>query len=300
MADIENSPIFVIGANGSGKTTIARIIARAGGWYHWEEPNVLLRTGHAYRHIDFAKAVDAKPWVKRFWQHTVAAKMKESSHSRVVIDSPFSALYVPYLLSIYPDARFVLVVRKPNSAFHIRLPTTQNTDWVYDVSRKETRHRIIAQIQQISLREYPAYFLKFFSIRTQKRIFGYKPWFGPRYPGWEIDQRSQRSEVDIRLKQWKYVYNMALESLESTKQTSWCMIRAEELPVSPGQVLEVVGHRCDLRAEKLLSIYQAVAAKQAWSVCKEYSEDLDHLARDDRSVQELLVRLGYSLSSDSC
>ncbi len=290
------SPIFVIGANGCGKTTMAHIIAEAGGWYHWQEPNVLLRTGHAYRPVDFANATDACPWVKRFWKRTVAAKMKEFGCSRVVIDSPFAGAYIPYLLSIYPDALFVLVVRKPNSAFRARLPTTNNTDWVYDLSRKETRRRIAGQLQQISLREFPAYLIRFISIRANRKMTGRQPWFGLRYPGWKVDHKKQASGLDIRLKQWIYINGVALDALAAIKQSSWCVVRAEELLVSPQKVLREVGRCCSLQIEDLLAVYHEVTARRNWLITEANKghKDFDHATEADTPLQDILIRLGYS------
>lgn len=130
---------------------------------------------------------------------------------RFLEKTPKNALRIPFLKTIFPEARFIYLYREP-------------------------RQNISSMLEGWRSRRFVAY----------RDIPGwpYKEWSFLLVPGWEgmVD----RPLVEIAAQQWQTANTYILEDLEALPEASWCAIRYTDLIRRPAETIKTISHLAEL------------------------------------------------------
>jgi len=104
-------PIIIIGTNRSGKSLLARCLSYLETVYWWSEPNSIWRIGNASSTNDRRSPFDATIRVKTLIRQQYLQKQKSEHNRRIVDDSPLNCINVPFIRSVFPEAKLIHVFR---------------------------------------------------------------------------------------------------------------------------------------------------------------------------------------------
>jgi hypothetical protein len=171
-------PIFVIGAPRSGTTVLSEILEAHLDVALIGEPRLTWRHGNEGKSDMFAPE-DARPEVARYIRCTFAAELRRQGARRMVEKTPSNALRIGFVDRIFPDARYVHIVRDGrDAALSIRefwraysggLPAKQLRQRLRELDPRRAPH----YAREVLRRALPAGFARWVGPRT----------WGPRIPG---------------------------------------------------------------------------------------------------------------------
>jgi hypothetical protein len=111
MAEV--NPVIVVGAGRSGTNLLRDIICGLPGYATWpcDEINYIWRHGNRTATTDELTVADARPEVVRYVRRKFAAQQRRVHGATVVEKTCATTLRVGFAHRIFPDARFVVIVR---------------------------------------------------------------------------------------------------------------------------------------------------------------------------------------------
>ena len=199
-------PIFIIGAPRSGTSMLYAILRASSQLAHWPgEAHEVWEADHhpALRDWDSnaLTAADADP--------VTTARIRRSfflvtgSGKRLIDKTPRNALRIPFIESVFPDARYVYLQR-------------------------DGRDNVNSLINAWRTPRYRTY-----RLPEPHRIHGADPawWKFTLYPGWREDITGPLEVVCA--KQWKLSNDFALEALQEVPRERWERVRYEDLVAYP-------------------------------------------------------------------
>jgi hypothetical protein len=110
---VTDSPVIVIGAGRSGTNLLRDIICSFDGFYTWpcDEINYIWRHGNRSASTDELSPADARPEVVRYIRRAFDKQWASSGGATVVEKTCANSLRVPFVHEVFPDARFVYILR---------------------------------------------------------------------------------------------------------------------------------------------------------------------------------------------
>ncbi len=290
MSDLK-PPIFVTGVNRSGTTMTCRILGESPGMCLWYEPNILWRTGFAYRPHERATAKDARPWRERRIRKAFAQYQLEHDGKRVVEKSPPNVLRIGYLNALIPEAKIIHIYRDGRAMLRSSLEKYENFR-PYELKNASARRHIVDRLKRTPWWEWPAYFGRF-ADGFSRRILGRKlSWFGVRYPGWKSD-RGRLTRTEVIAKQWAMCVETGLKDLEQLPEGSYISLRYEDVVSNPVEQFRKIFEFCDMEwnAESEEFIRERVHEQSLTKWKDELSEEMLYEAMPH--MEPMLRRLGY-------
>ncbi len=130
------NPIFVIGSGQSGKSLLARLLRLHRDLAYWQEANEVWDPG-GYPWITSAREtpplwVDPAAYTARWWRDAQPRRQEIQAAFGAfqwlcrkpcfLNDTPLNVFRIPYLLDMFPDARFVHMVRDGREVVSWRFP----------------------------------------------------------------------------------------------------------------------------------------------------------------------------------
>lgn len=313
-------PIIILGAARSGTTLLGRIVGQHRDVAYWIEPNHVWRTGHAYRRIDVLDADDATPAIKARIRSAFGRFLARSGRARFAEKTPINCLRVPFVHEVFPDARFVHLIRNGVEVSmsareqwrrglvveHVRAGDRQNSSFSSGSAKRTglftglregaiATRKFLAETNRlprsfVELLEAPA------SVPGLLRTFGRKLaprrtfLWGPRFPGIHRAVR-ERDLIEVCGMQWAACVDAVQRASRDIPAEQFLEIRFEELTADPVATLERVLHFAGLPPDSAVS----EAAAELLRARPESRPSID--PRDARllapHVDPLLERLGY-------
>jgi hypothetical protein len=115
MSSELKSPIFIFGNTRSGTTIVQKVMSthpEIAGWY---EPNALWLYAEPGRIHDEFDEGDATDKVKKYIRKQFLEYQKQHGNRIVLEKTPQNILRIPYVRAIFPEAKFLFIVRYPFS-----------------------------------------------------------------------------------------------------------------------------------------------------------------------------------------
>ncbi|MFG0257042.1 MAG: sulfotransferase family protein [Phycisphaerales bacterium JB043] len=281
------SPIILLGTQRSGTTWMGRLLSNLPGVAYWVEPRHVWVRGNAYKPDDVLLASDARPRVIRRIHKTFDAYVRRHGGNRLLEKTPSNCARVPFIHSVYPEARIILIVRDGRSVIssteqiekkatpwgkiHDRLIATPPWEWPANAGR--LRDSLVARATGRPIR-----------------------FWGSRPPGWREWVGKYPVHV-IRAKQWASTIANAWESCHALPKGNWSWVRYETLVHRPKEELSRVFEELDIT--DVGDTLERVSREASPERTDKWRERLDDRTLEEirPSMEPTMATLGYEWDS---
>lgn len=232
------SPIIVLGNFRSGTTLLQRVIASHPDIVELYEPVGLWLYADPARPHDEFTAAEASPSVKDYIRSQFLNFQEENSGKRIVEKTPHNILRIDFVRTIFPDAKFIYLVRNPFSFI-----SSVELKWQKPAGGK----RIWMRLTTTPITQIHHYVGKFFSQQFNKRVLGkkYLSIWGPRYDGISHDV-AKEDLLTVIARQWARPVDKAEKELPNFTETQLLRLRYEDFVAEPLKQLERICAHCDI------------------------------------------------------
>jgi hypothetical protein len=190
--------------------------------------------GLGSRKDDCRSAIEATPELKERIQDA-CAKLLESQSNRYIDDLSYHALRIPFLHAVFPEAKIIHVVRKPEHAIPEMLYGWTNRD---SLGKAFVRRR-----KSIRLQGLPRMARRFAENYLSSRLQGSRRTWGPRVP--DLEQFvSSHKPAEAAAFQWKKMIEIAMDDLAGIPQDNWIQVQFDTLLEEPAAQALRIGEFC--------------------------------------------------------
>ncbi len=219
------NPIIIIGAPRSGTSFLSRIFSAHPDVMVLVEPRLTWKYGNDAK-SDMLSVADARPEVKKYIQTRFSEVLEKSGKNILVEKTPSNALRVDFVRTVFPDAKFVHIMRNgKNSALSIRQFWQGSSTGFQGIDPARLHNRM----KEIRLKQVPYYAREFWgrcigSMQwSQKKKLGV---WGPRLPG--LDEMVRDLDLlEVACLQWRYCVEHACFAGRAMPNSQYLEIRLE-------------------------------------------------------------------------
>jgi hypothetical protein len=278
-------PIFIIGAPRSGTTLLGKVMRQHRDVCYIEEPRMIWRYGNDSR-SDMLKPEHARSNVIDHIRSRFAGQVRESGRIRLVEKSPSNALRMEFVDRVFPDARFIHIIRHGmDSVLSIRALTEAFSG---GVTHQRMVRRTLLRLREMSPRQYPHYAGEFFRRLLPRKLAGARAW-GPRIPGLAAIAQELDS-LEVSCLQWRLCVETACHAGRAMPAHKYMELRLEDL--STETINEVLAF-CELPSDSSVNEFIRREFDDAAPGGRRSSAASDELDRMRRWVEPTLAWLGY-------
>ena len=236
MSNSAEVPIILIGPHRSGTTFLGNILGKSSGIAYWKEPRQVWSYGNWFKPDDVLTADDVTPGIKRYIRRRFGNFTSETNASRFCEKTPSNCLRVPFVHAIFPEAKFVFLVRDGRDVL-------RSTREISDRSGGSWQ-RIAQRIRETSFWELPA-MLQTLPILAGKLTGKPLRFWGPRPPRWRQWAANDSQNVIIA-KQWAATVTAAKAAFDSMPSECVLRIRFEDLMCQPEEAFDSLAQFLEL------------------------------------------------------
>ncbi len=236
MSDAPHSPIIILGAPRSGTSFLGKLLARHRMVQYMNEPRFVWRYGNDKR-SDILQPPHATPKVRQYIRQKFAERLEASGKPVMVEKTPSNALRPGFCHVVYPEAKFIHIIRSGyDSVLSIESHWQNKTDGTQQV----VAGRVSQRARELEWYRMPAYWqeiLRRFAPKPIRQRLSRAPW-GPRLPG--IMQMGQDlTPRQIACLQWRACVEASCVFGQSMPEAQFLQIRLEDMsPILAQKVLD--------------------------------------------------------------
>lgn len=295
-------PIIILGAARSGTTLLSRLMSEHPDVLYINEPKMIWGYKNNFNADDVLGAADASEDICRFIKNHFASKMAGRTESRFMEKTPANCLRLPFILSVYPDAQIVHVLRDGRDvAISARSkwlatntagsPTAaSNYEGMKNKSIRRLRNRLVDS--GIPLRDLIPYLFSALRNMLYLRHAGRYYTWGPRIPSLKALLK-QKDLLEVCGLQWEYSVRAVQEAARDLDQGQYMELRYENLVENPEQELTQILEFLELDVnETVIENALTKAKRQNASLWKKRLDD-NEIAMLDQAIGGTLRQLGY-------
>lgn len=226
-------PIIIIGAARSGTSILGQVLSEHPALAYAEEPRLVWRYGND-RLSDRLEPKHARPEVRRYIRATLAQLVRQQGRSRLLEKTPANSLRLPFINCIFPNARFVHMIRHGlDAALSARSQWTRfGTSFRPDMVRQ--------RLKELNWRRLPHYAKESLSRllpRSLGRMTGPALW-GPRIPGL-AQLVGELDLLEVCAIQWRMCVELTCAEARGLPPDRYMECRLEDLsPQTFAQILK--------------------------------------------------------------
>lgn len=226
------APIIIVGTNRSGKSLLARGFNYLEKVYWWQEPNAVWRTGIAYGADDRRSALEATKRIRSRIRRHFLRKQKAQDNRRIIDDSPLHCLSVPFVRSVFPEAKLIHVCRDGRDVICDILDSWQKP--AYSAETSTLLLLLVARLKQTPISEWPSYVPRVIGGLTDRVLHrkSTRQRHGVRYPGIRQDIKTM-SNIELACKLWRLCQEYALNDLADCPDDAYVSIAYENFVRDP-------------------------------------------------------------------
>jgi len=239
MSGALKPPIILLGNFRSGTTMLHKLISTHPAVVPLYEPVGLWLYADPRRSHDEFDEKDATDRVKRYIRNKFLKYQQQHGNRIVVEKTPHNILRIPYVRAIFPEARFLYIVRNPLS-----FVSSVELKW----QQPATRKRIIKRLRSTPITQLQHYLKRFLSQQWNNRILRrkYLSVWGPRYKGIQEDLKTEDLMVVIA-RQWSRAASKAEKDLALFGEGQVLRLRYEDFVQDPLSHMERICAHCNLQ-----------------------------------------------------
>lgn len=219
-------PIIVLGSPRSGTTILSQLLRRHRDLALAEEPRMIWRFGNDHR-SDLLPADAARPEVIAHIRRQFADLVTEQGKTRLLEKTPANALRPEFVHRIFPDARFIHIMRHGVDA------TLSIQRYWQDFAHGtggQVRRRMWSRLKELRPRRVPHYareVLRRFAPHWLSPVVGQPVW-GPRLPG--MDQMLREMDlIEVCALQWRMCVELTAHYGRTLDSTQYLELRLEKM-----------------------------------------------------------------------
>lgn len=285
--DLIRNPIIILGAPRSGTTMLGDLLSEHPTLALSVEPRFTWRYGND-RKSDMLNRDDATPAVKRHIRKTFANFVRKEGKERLVEKTPSNALRPEFVLEIFPDAKFIHVIRHGlDSILSIRDITTRHAHGIQGLAPGRLKQRL-SELQLTRLHHYAIEFARRMSPKFLYPIIGQNAW-GPRIPG----MRAMMHELDpleIAAIQWRMCVEITHNFGKQMPKEQFFEFKLEEMTQ---QKLESMLKFCNLTNNSAIMTHFEKNFEPSYASRQRVIADNEIKQRVLRQIQPTLAWLSY-------
>jgi Sulfotransferase family len=282
-------PIILFGNFRSGTTMLQKVISTHPDVAAWSEPIGLWLYADPGRSHDEFDENDATDKVKSYIRKKFLKYQQQHGNRMIVEKSPHNILRIPYVRAIFPEARFLFIVRNPLSFI-----SSVELKW----QRPMRRGRIVRRMKSTPLTQLHHYLKRFFSQQWSKQILRrkYLSIWGPRYKG--IQEDLKRDDLlTVIARQWSLSSRKAERDLALFEDGQILRLRYEDFVEDPISDLERICAHCGLQMTNDMAEAVKEMVKSDRNL-KWQRFDPHDLARIIPEIREEMQRHGYEIPEE--
>lgn len=218
-------PIIIFGNFRSGTTILQKVISIHQDAVPFYEPVGMWLYADPTRSHDEFDEKDATDKVKRYIRGKFLEFQQENNNRVIVEKTPHNILRIPYVRAIFPEARFIYIVRNPLSYI-----SSVELKWQKPAGRK----RIIKRLKSTPFTQLHHYMKRFISQQWNNRILRrkYLTVWGPRYKGIQKDVKTEQL-LTVIARQWALSVRKAEKDLAQFTDGEVYRLRYEDFVDDP-------------------------------------------------------------------
>lgn len=282
-------PIILLGNFRSGTTMLQRILASHPDVVELYEPVGMWLYADPSRDHDEFDERDATERVKKYIRGQFLKHQIENGDRTIIEKTPHNILRIRYVREIFPDARFLYIVRNPLS-----FVSSVELKWQKPAGSK----RIINRIKATPVTQIPFYLKRFLSQQWHNRILRrkYLSVWGPRYRGIQKDLKNE-GLMTVIARQWARAARKADQDLALFDDTQLFRLRYEDFVENPVDYLQRICRHCELEMTEEMVDYVRTTVRtdrgQKWQ-----RFDPEQLARIIPELATDMARNGYEVPDE--
>lgn len=297
---------FIVGSPRSGTTVLGEILDLHPQIAHWYEPYFVYDRYFRFAEDDRRTASDATQEVTDYLRREVIAFQNFKKGSIVIDKSPRNSLKIPFLRKIFPEAKFVHLLRDGRDVtlslsreWQTRrsLVEGQNnfgakveTFWRYLSRQPMLRHKLQAAMFQIG-NPLSVFSDRLSGARAVRRWNG-RVGFGPQFPDWE-DIIDTVPELTFNAMQWQACVQTILEDTQDLDSSHLLTMRYEDFLNTP---METLGTLLEFLE---LNIVSELSDNMPKIKSGNYNKWVKAFSPDEKqsigpTINPLLLELGYA------
>jgi hypothetical protein len=236
---------------------------------------------------------DATQRVREYIRGQFLKYQTEHGDRTIIEKTPHNILRIRYVREIFPDARFLYIVRNPLSFI-----SSVELKWQRPAGSK----RILKRIKTTPVHQIPFYLKRFLNQQWRNRILRrkYLSVWGPRYKGIQQDLKGE-DMLTVIARQWARATSKAEQDLALFDEGQVFRLRYEDFVENPVDYLQRICVHCDVEMTDEMVDYvrttvrtdrqdkwQRFDAKQLATIIPELSNEM---IRNGYEVPDEIARL---------
>ncbi len=221
MSDELHPPVFLLGNVRSGTTLVQDLFGLHPRVAKWFEPRTVWMYADPGRDHDRFDSSDASPRVKRYIRKRFLRYQREHDNKVVMEKTPSNLLRLPYMHAIFPESKYVYVVRHPFAYL-----SSAEFRWRQAVHLRRVIERFL-EAPKTQLHHYAG---RLFWDHFRKKVLKTKhvSVWGVRYPG-VMDDIKVMSTEEVIARQWARCCDQIEQDIDAIGRDRVHCIRYEDL-----------------------------------------------------------------------
>jgi hypothetical protein len=282
-------PIILLGNFRSGTTMLQRILATHHDVVGLYEPvGMWLYADPSRDHDEFDES-DATQRVQDYVRGQFLKYQTEHGDRRIIEKTPHNILRIRYVREIFPDARFLYIVRNPLSFI-----SSVELKWQRPAGSK----RILSRIKSTPVLQIPFYLKRFLGQQWHNRILRrkYLSVWGPRYKGIQQDVKGE-DMLTVIARQWARATSKAEQDLALFKEGQVFRLRYEDFVANPVDYLQRICAHCGVEmTDEMVDYVRTTVRTDRQDKWQRF--DAQQLARIIPELSNEMIRNGYEVPDE--